>query len=454
MSRSIFRDSPSVELLQWLARGSLKQNLSRAVRLWVWLRLLYGDESERLDLPDSFTYSQWRDAFFSPTHPKGEEVPQHRDSCCACNKSARHWLFGSGTRIPEADWRHFIGHHGGIDEKTLGSWLQTPLFAITRRMLAGDLQTLTQLQWLKYDKRKYHRVQSLPMRPTTSCEVPKERQLVTYDLNFLPPDLALIAQNYSQQTNDIQRFFIHVDYVVPPEMLDKVDDFQEQLRNLWAQTCIPPVLLVYRSAKLDQNVECVVYPVCIYYVQRATYLCALGQNPHGEVNWWNYRLDRLESITPLSWTDKRIPPLLVQQYRDKTLPFPDYIQEQMTQAWGFDYYQRAALMLLRFDCIHEQRYLKGTVRHETFERVSYAEAKRLVKKLTQPLEQKILLGVLARFPEDAYYRAIYREGDPNVLQRLQAWRPFVEVLLPWGLRQRVAADVEKEWRLYHRSEDF
>jgi hypothetical protein len=81
MNQLIFSDPPTVELLQWLARGSLKQNLSRAVRLWVWLRLLYGDESERLDLREPFTYFQWRDAFFSPTHPKGEEIPQHRDQC-------------------------------------------------------------------------------------------------------------------------------------------------------------------------------------------------------------------------------------------------------------------------------------------------------------------------------------------------------------------------------------
>ena len=63
MSKQLFRDPPCVELLQWLARGSLKQNLARAVRLWVWLRLLYGDESVRLDLRDSFTYAQWRDTF-------------------------------------------------------------------------------------------------------------------------------------------------------------------------------------------------------------------------------------------------------------------------------------------------------------------------------------------------------------------------------------------------------
>jgi CRISPR-associated protein (TIGR03985 family) len=321
-------------------------------------------------------------------------------------------------------------------------------------MLAGDLQTLTQLQWLKYDQRKYHRVQLFPIRPAMSQDVLKERQLATYDLNFLPPDLALIAQNYSQQTNGIQRFFLHVDYVVPQKMLDKVDDLQEQLRYLWAQVPIPPVLLVYKSAKLDRNVECIVYPVCIYYVQRATYLCALGLNPKGQVNWWNYRLDRLESLTPLSWMDKRIPSSLVQQYEEKRLPTPDYIQEQMAHAWGFDYYETASLMLLRFDRIHDQRYIQGTVRHETFEAVSDAQAKRLIQKLTHPPQQRTLLEIVARCPQDAYYCAIFREGDPNVLQRLQAWRPFVEVLLPWTLRQRVAADVEKEWRLYHQSEDF
>jgi hypothetical protein len=52
---------PHIPLLQWLARGSLKQNLLRAVRLWVWLPLLYGED--RLPLDDPFTFSQWRDAW-------------------------------------------------------------------------------------------------------------------------------------------------------------------------------------------------------------------------------------------------------------------------------------------------------------------------------------------------------------------------------------------------------
>jgi CRISPR-associated protein (TIGR03985 family) len=209
-------------------------------------------------------------------------------------------------------------------------------------------------------------------------------------------------------------------------------------------------MLVYQSAKLDRVVECIVYPVCIYYMQRATYLCAFGGNPNGKGNWCNYRLDRITKLVPLDWADGRIPPLLLQHYRDKTLPNPDYIQERMSQAWGFDFYENASQLLLRFDYLHDQRYIQGTVRHETFKRVSYEQAVRLVKTLTSPKQQKALLTILqARSSQDAYYTAYYREGDPNVLMRLQAWRPFVEVFLPWKLRQRVAADVEKEWQLYH-----
>lgn len=450
MSEQIFRDPPTVELLQWLARGSLKQNLARAVRLWVWLRSLYGDEQERLNLSDSFTYAQWRDAFFSATHPKGEAVPRHDEPYCACNKTASEWLFAAGTGIKEAEWRCAIAQHAGIEDKLLAELLGKPLFAITRRMLAEDLQTLTEFQWLKYDKRQYHRVQEKPARPSASNESLKARQQASYELSFLNPDLAAIAHNHSQQINGIQRFFLHLEYVIPKETLDKVDDLQEQLRHLWGLSSVPPVLLIYCSAKLDQDVECIVYPVCIYYVQRATYLCAFGQNPNGEINWRNYRLDRIRELMPLTWIDARIPPLLLQLYQRQNLPTSDYIQEEMAKAWGFDFYQNASLMLLRFDRIHDQRYIQGTVRHETFERVSYEEAKSLIKKLTHPPQQKTLLGILkARLPQDAYYTAYYREDDPNILMRLQAWRPFVEVILPWKLRQRVVADVEKEWQLYH-----
>lgn len=217
MSDRIFSDPPTVELLQWLCRDSLKQNLPRALRLWVWLHILYGQERDKLELSESFSYADWRDTFFTVSHPKSEEIPQR----------------------------------------------------------------------------------------------------------------------------------------------------------------------------------------------------------------------------------------LIVNYQTGTLPTIEYIQAQMAVAWGFDFYQNANLMLLRFDENHHRRYIQDTVRHDTFERVSYEDAANLLDREIQLPEQRIVLDILkARSTQDAYYKAYYREDDPNVLMRLFAWRPYVEVLFPWKLRQAVANDVRREWEFY------
>ena len=60
-----------------------------------------------------------------------------------------------------------------------------------------------------------------------------------------------------------------------------------------------------------------------------------------------------------------------------------------------------------------------------------------------------MLSVLTkRSEQDAYYQATYRHDDPNVRQRIRAWRPHIEVLLPWGLRQRFAQEVVAEGQFY------
>jgi hypothetical protein len=51
---------PSVELLKSLTPGSLKQNLAKALRLWVILRTIYGDEADIRLQHDEFTYNQLR----------------------------------------------------------------------------------------------------------------------------------------------------------------------------------------------------------------------------------------------------------------------------------------------------------------------------------------------------------------------------------------------------------
>lgn len=445
----IFQDAPHVELLQWFARGSLKQNLLRSIRLWVWLCSLYGEPKQRLplDLEEGFTYAQWRDLFFTSTHPKGEEVPKHDDVNCLCNKTSAEWLFNSQTGIIEADWKESLISHVGIDESKLNKLLEQCLFRVTRRSLQGDLEILESLGWLVYTNQKYYEVQKYPSRP--------QSKVAAYEFNFLHEDLVAIAQNHSQEIEATQRFFVHLDYVIPKSTIDLVENWQWELKELWKKTPVPPIQLTYNSAKIKDTINCIVYPICIYYVQRAVYLCAFGDSPKHDNNWYNFRLDRIQEIRILQWKNSVIPQQLQQRYQQKILPNPSEITLKMSQAWGFDFYLPSKLMLLRFDRDFAERYVKGTERHDTFKQISYPEARNLIKQHIQQTQQKkLLLETLEnRSSKDAYYQAFIRykdktERDNNVIMRLRAWRPMCEVLLPIELRQEMIQEFKNEAKFY------
>lgn len=456
MSELIFQDIPDLELLQCLGRGYLKQNLLRAIRLWVWLRSLYGDNQHRLILDDSFSYADWRNAFFSPTHPKGEEIPSIHDSDCPCAKITAEWLFNEKTGIVASHWQKLILAHTGMDESELDTLLQRRLFGVTRRSLQADLETLAKLGWLVYKYQKYYRVCEFPPRPITTKDQGSAAKVGAYELNFMHEDLVGFAENHFQQINGVQRFFLKLDYVIPRGTIDTVEDWQDELKQLWAKTPVPPIKLTYSSARTGANADCIVYPVCIYYVQRAVYLCAYGESPQKDTNWYNFRLDRIKSLLTLEWTDLKLPSNLQQQYQQKSLPNSDDIALEMSKAWGFDFYLPSQLMLLRFDREFCDRYVKDTERHETFEEISYQQVQRLIQhQIKQSQQQQALLKILAnRSPKDAYYQVFiryqdYKQRDNNVVMRLRAWQPKVEVLTPWDLRQSFAADIATQFQLYH-----
>jgi CRISPR-associated protein (TIGR03985 family) len=473
MSDPIWNEPPTVPLLQWFARGSLKQNLDKAIRLWVWMRLLYGDRTHRLSLPDPFTYADVRDVFFSRSHPKGEKPLPLHDVDCPCAKPMIAWLFGVGTvtlpqwrealsdqscqqviQLKSQEFQQALQQHDALP-KQFQQILQKPLFGKTRRTLAEDLQTLVDIHCLKREEQSFRRVSELPPCPQAFSANSGESYLSVQNLEFFTqPDLAAIAENFFQPINDYRRFFVHVEYVIPTQHLDRVDEWQAQLRDLWHKTPIPPLLMQYQPAGQSQVCSLVVYPVCIYYYRRGPYLCAYGQVPNAtseqkQMNWRNYRLDRIQSFTPLQWTAPQVPIALRQQYQSRTLPTPDMIEEWMGEAWGFDYYEPAQLLLLRFDREWDDRYIQGTLRHPTFKAVSYQEAKRLIQQTLKGQDKETMLKRLqACSPKDAYYQAFYRRDDPNVRQRLRAWRPRVEILLPWDLRERMATEVRREWEFY------
>ncbi len=445
MSEFIFNAPPDVELLQWLARGSLKQNLLRAIRLWVWLHFLYGDRPIRITLPQPFTFIDCRDILFSETHPKNDTIPTLHDPNCICAKTTADWLFDSTSGCVENPWRRSLQQHDNIPK--LNQLLQRRLFAVTRRSLQSDFHTLSELGWLKRQGQQYWQVQQLPAFPRaefSSILTPR----MPDELGFLHPDLDAIAQTFYQPINGFQRFFLEVDYIVSSNSQDRVDEWVHYLKKLWKKTPIPPVKITYNSAQAGKVIKCIVYPVCIYYVRRALYLCAFGNTPIAKAQWYNYRLDRIQNIVELNWESPQIPQPLHSHYPDNLLT-PDDVQEQMSAAWGFDFYKNSTRLLLRFERNFQDRYIKNTFRHNTFQKVTDSEAQEIIIKSTNKGSQKKLLSLLqSRSSQDAYYCANYREGDINVLHRLRSWRPNVEVILPWKLRQQIAEEVAQEAQFY------
>ncbi|MBD2313182.1 TIGR03985 family CRISPR-associated protein [Desertifilum sp. FACHB-1129] len=443
MRDPLFIEPPRVELLQGLARGSLKQNLPRAIRLWVWLRFLYGEEGLQTAFPDEFSFADWRTTFFTDTHPANEGIPPQHDRHCRCAKTTTEWLFTPQAGISQAEWCQTLQQQDALPNN-IEDILQARLFGVTRRSLYEDLRILTKLGWVQRKRQKYRLVEEFP---TSAWQVKLSTSAIVH------PDLAAIADHLSQQINGKQRFFLHVDYVVPHDAIDRVDNWQAQLRQIWETHPIPPLLVTYTSPRVHKDFQCILYPVCIYYVQRATYLCAWGEVPNERsdvMDWRNYRLDRIQQIEGLNWEDPRVPQPMRQAFDKKTLPVPEWIQERMAEAWGFDFYQPDALLLLRFDRDFHAGYVRDTVRHETFKQVNYTQVQRLIQQnVCEPEQQQALLQLWqARSPQDAYYTARYRQGDLNVLLRLRAWRPRMEVILPWSLRQQMAAEVAQEQQLY------
>lgn len=438
---------PDLELLRWLARGSLKQNLLRSLRLWVWLRWLYGSDRT---LRDPFTFADCRDLLFSVSHPKGEQVPELHDPKCACARTAAKWLFNAQVSLSEKEWRQDFQQYEAMSKSDLNQLLNSRLFAVTRRSLTADLQELAKLGWLQYSERDrhYRRVTQCPTH-SGAKQLGKLSTTQAIDwLQFFQPDLGAIAQNHAGNIRGIQRFFLHLDYITPTHKLDQVDDWQEVLRNVWEQDPVPPLHLTYQSARHQTTLTPIVYPVCIYYAQRSVYLC--GFSPELPQQWYNFRLDRIQNCGSLDWSDATISSALRRCYQKGQLPDPSYIQIELDQAWGFDFYLPPQRMVLRFNRDFHDRYIVDTFRHSTFEAIDRAKVMQLMQQHKDEVQREILLQVLKRRSlQDAYYQVRYRDGDTNIRHRLRAWRPHVEVLLPWSLRQDIAQEVQTEFQFYH-----
>lgn len=184
------------------------------------------------------------------------------------------------------------------------------LFAVTSRNLKEyDFQSLVNLGWLKkgnhqgeVNQVKYLKLDKFPEFFLTRIE-----EVQNPSEQFTNEELSAFNHSFSQPINGIQRFFIHAEYIIHPRLYNRVESLQKHLKDIWAQDNIPLVKLRYQSAKLyHDTVDCIVYPVCIYYYQRAPYLFAYGQTPKqddknswSKIDWYDYRLDRILELDEL-----------------------------------------------------------------------------------------------------------------------------------------------------------
>lgn len=469
---ALFTNPPHPKLLQQLANGSLDQshNLTRAMRLWALLCWLYSDKGHTA-LANSFTYTDWRQAFFTETHKdeKQADILNHQDPDCACIKTTGQWLLE--LEVPIDEWRNSLQKQIPLSNSDLENLLEERLFAQVRKSLQSDLDLLVKRNCLQRvnnvtgRSKYYRRVEILPISSKsenlgyeTTLNFKKQAYLTTTlgMFSFLDPSLPLLAQEISEDEvdEDIHRVFLYVDYVVPESspIQDAVDEIQSELQSLWDSGEIPPLLLTYHSAHQNQIKECVVYPVCIYFMERAKYLCAYGSTPKGDINWYKYRLDRIISkrLETLDWHNPRVPQLLREKYEDNDLPTPKIVNAKLKEAWGCDFYKDKARMVLRFEQDFHQFYIDGISIHDTFTRISSEQTVKLIQQYTlNPERREAILEILQSRPStDAYYQVDYRVTDYYVLRWLRALGSNVEVLLPWNLRQEMALEIQNTWNLY------
>ncbi|MBE9095875.1 TIGR03985 family CRISPR-associated protein [Tychonema sp. LEGE 07203] len=462
-----FPHPPNPKILQQLANGSLDQmqNLTRALRLWVLLTWLYTDEGYNA-LANSFTYTDWRKAFFGENYKdeKQEDIANYPDPNCACNITAQQWLLK--WDLPVNEWRQSLQKQIAIADLELDELLAEKLFAQVRKSLQNDFDLLVSRNWLRRvsdagRSKNYCRLETTPSildrleNSNTESNLSYKAQIYLDMFSFLDPSLPLLAEQVSAAGDeDNHRVFLYVDYLVPESssLEDAVEQFQSELQEIWDSGNITPLLLTYRSAHQNLIKECVVYPVCIYFMERAKYLCAYGSTPKGDINWYKYRLDRIISkrIEPLDWQDTRVPQLLKEKYQENNLPTPKTVNDMLKEAWGCDFYKETALMVLRFDRTFAQSYLQGISIHHTCRAIDCDRAARLIAQYTpNPEERSALLEILQSRPtDDAYYQVTYRVTDYYPLRWLRALGSQVEILLPWDLRQKIAADIKKTANLY------
>ena len=487
MSTQQFNFSPTVEVLQKLVQPAILINgvdiVTKAVRIWYTLRQFYAPSPSLKQ--DTLTHIQWREFLFEDAahSHKRDALPSHEDARCLCGKTIPEILFSNSDRISQwQQWQasfieayQFIRDTAQIKELLAQIEVAKP-FYLTGKALTNDLKSLAESNYLDRSLVKktetFTKVKSLPaieLKRVGHTAINTRVDNCDRDrYPFLIDDFAFMAENLANPVNNIQRFFIHPDYkTLAIETAKKISQLIISLKEIWQNSKPVPIKLNYHSAslrKLNQPfaIDCVIYPVCIYYHQKAFYLCGFGQTPREQSGWYNYRLDRIQSLEQLNISSQALPQYL-EEFKEVICDEQssivqvqiEEIQNRLQMAYGFDFYRDDAEAILCFPADFDRSYNVNTFRHETFIKQTIKEIRRkinLAKKRSNINSQQyeLLINKINKYSQQkyAFYTLQYRLGDYAVIRRLRDWSYHVEILLPWQLRQEISNDIATNWNRY------
>jgi|GEM_PF-5604910 len=277
----------------------------------------------------------------------------------------------------------------------------------------------------------------------------------------------------SESLRDKQRFFIKFQHIISENEQDNLGDIIEELKEIW-ETNNQLISIKYASSSQKTKKEYTIYPVSLFYNQRAIYLTGYGQSPAAEnrynLDYYNYRLDRLckqengKYIIPIEWNkdNEDIHYKFTDDKKDIQQKNSQSIYEELSKALGVDIHRKPKTMLLRFPREFHEGYIRGSKRHETFKQLKFENTNQFLQALKKvsvteitATDQELIKKIVTTYPNDAYYTMNYRHGkegghdvESDVIMRLRAWGHNVEVLFPPDLRKRIKEDYQKAWELY------
>ncbi|OKH18639.1 TIGR03985 family CRISPR-associated protein [[Limnothrix rosea] IAM M-220] len=469
---------PTPELLGWLSGGQLGNRFGRSIRLWFLITRFYLPEYDwRSSLPQPFSYPQLRDRLFAPTHNLQEQSTREAvsatcaNSDCICQRTAGELVFAQ-VSLDRQLWLERVAQLAGFSASELEKNIAAFPFQTVHRSLRDDLKYLVETGWLEKPKQGRYQLkvlQALPKPPpnllvntvAAPLATAQQRDLlhVLQAIAFVQPNLEIMADRLWQQVTQSgsmpsvqQRLFVHLDYILPDQTQERVDDYQVTLERLWEMPQGAVIQFETWVARQERLVTATVYPVCLHYIRRAKYLSAYRLNGTDELEWHNYRLDRIISpqLKVLPWGSTEIPAAL-KLLRDRgRLPTSAEIESALEEAWGFDFYLPKVFLIMRFARKFARWYVADSVRHPTFKCLAYGELRQVVEAHFSDIKErrKILALIERRSPEDAYYGGWIRWRDTNVLMRLRDWRPNGEVLAPLVVREKMREEVAIESQFY------